>query len=297
MKRRCAGPGCNAKFAAKRAGHDFCSRKCQLAARNTSAPVRATHLVIPDTQCKPGVPNDHLRWLNRYALDKYSDKPLTVVHLGDHWDMPSLSTYDKGKGKMEGRRYQADIEAGNQAFEILTDGWDTQPQWDKHFLFGNHEERILRAVNDNPQLDGLLSLDSCITPPDWQRHPFLEVVKLHGVNYSHYFYHPRTGRPYGGDNVELRLKTVGASFVMGHQQGLLQGMRYSLGKQLVGLVAGSFYQHDEDYLGPQANTHWRGFVVLHNVHDGEFDTMSVPLDYLCIRYEGHGIDEHRGLEL
>ena len=67
------------------------------------------HLVIPDTQCKPGFPTEHLEWVGKYAAEK---KPDVIVHLGDHWDMPSLSIYDIGKKAFEGRTYQADSIAG-----------------------------------------------------------------------------------------------------------------------------------------------------------------------------------------
>ena len=78
-----------------------------------------THLVIPDTQVKPGVPTDNLRWFGLYAAEKMPD---VIVHLGDHWDMPSLSSYDKGKRAMEGRRYRADVQAGNDGMALLNAG-------------------------------------------------------------------------------------------------------------------------------------------------------------------------------
>jgi len=51
------------------------------------------HLVIPDTQVKPEHSVKHLRWAGQYAADK---KPDVIIHIGDHWDMPSLSSYDVG---------------------------------------------------------------------------------------------------------------------------------------------------------------------------------------------------------
>ena len=69
------------------------------------------HLVIPDTQVKPDSNFDHLYWAGRYAA---ATKPDVIIHLGDHWDMPSLSSYDVGKKSFEGRRYVNDIEAGNE---------------------------------------------------------------------------------------------------------------------------------------------------------------------------------------
>jgi hypothetical protein len=45
------------------------------------------------------------------------------------------------------------------------------------------------------------------------------------------------------------------------------------------IIAGSCYEHDEDFMGPQGNKHWRGAVMLHDVHDGEFDIMPISLKY------------------
>ena len=48
------------------------------------------HLIIPDTQIKPDCPIEHMYWAGRYAV---AMKPNVIVHLGDHWDMPSLSLF------------------------------------------------------------------------------------------------------------------------------------------------------------------------------------------------------------
>ena len=74
------------------------------------------HCYIPDTQAKPGVPTKHLEWIGRYLLEKRPDK---IIHAGDHADMPSLSSYDRGKKCFEGQRYNKDIEAANEAWAIL----------------------------------------------------------------------------------------------------------------------------------------------------------------------------------
>jgi hypothetical protein len=277
---------CGQPFTPFRNGQKFCTKECRWGASNGSRkplPPSKVHLVIPDTQVEPGRPIHHLRWIFNYCADRYTGKPLTRIMLGDHWNMGSLSSYDRGKGKMEGRRVVADIDAGNLAWEL---GFaQNDPCWDDHFLMGNHEHRITRAADDNVQLDGLLSLDALDTG-HWQRHGFLEPLELDGVTYAHYFYNPNTGRPYGGENAETRLKQIGTSFTMGHQQGLKTGMRYVAGRQQRALIAGSCYLHDEDYLGPQGNAQWRGIVICHNVDHGAYDIMEVGLDWLCQRYEG-----------
>ena len=256
-----------------------------------------THVVIPDTQAKPGVPTDHLRWIGQYIVDQFHDEPIKIIHLGDHADMPSLSMYDKGKKAMEGRRYVEDIKAANDAWRVLNEALlqfnnnrkrTKHKPWtpERYILLGNHEDRINRAVSMDAQLEHVLSTDQLdYAKTGWVVSPFLDVLWLDGVAYSHYFYNPMSGKPLGG-NVEARLRAVGHSFTMGHQQTLGYGLRFVAGKSQHGLVAGSCYLHDEDYKGPQGNAHWRGIIVKHEVRDGSYDPMFISLDYLCRRYEG-----------
>ena len=254
------------------------------------------HIVIPDTQVRAGDATDHLLWAGQYIKENYQNKKCKIIHLGDHWDMEAVSSHD-GPLSKQNRRISSDFESGNRAFAVLEESMGTDPLWQKHFLFGNHEIRINRYVETHPELEGFISLDNCVTPDGWQRHDFLEPVEVDGIVYSHYFYQPNTGRPYGGENIEGRIKSVGHSFVMGHQQGLRMGMFYAAGRQRFGMAAGSFYQHDEGYKGPQGNDHWRGIVVLNDVREGACDPMPVSLDYLCRRYTGHSIDVHEGIEV
>jgi hypothetical protein len=258
--------------------------------------IMRTHLIIPDTQSKPGVPSDHLTWIGRYIVDQ---RPDVIVHLGDHADFPSLSVYDRGKSSFHSRRYHDDLACAKRDFRMLNQplvdhniqkrkNKDRQYNPERHITLGNHEHRLSKAIEaDAVQLEGLVSLrDLCYEDFGWTVHPFLKPVIIDGVHYAHYFYQPNTGRPYGGANLELRLKNIGHSFTMGHQQGKLIAARHlSDGTTQRGLVVGSCYLHDEDYKGPQANHHWRGIVVKHEVRNGNYDLMEVSLDYLCRRYE------------
>ena len=261
-----------------------------------------THIMIPDTQAKLDVPTDHLNWIGMFIVEEYHNKNIKIIHIGDHADMPSLSQYDKGMKKMEGRRYQDDLDSANEAWRILNQPFYDynehrkkmkQKLWnpDRYITLGNHEERILRAINANPQLEGMLDLNKLdYAKSGWKVSDYTQPIWLDGVAYSHFFYNPMTGKPYGGQNIETRLKTIGHSFSMGHQQTLMYGLRFVAGKSQHGLVAGACYLHDEDYKGPQGNAHWRGIVVKHQVKDGSYDPMFVSLDYLCRRYEGSSLE-------
>jgi len=254
-----------------------------------------THLMIADTQCKDGIDMGYLSRIGQYIADK---QPEVIVHIGDHADMPSLSSYDKGMKSAEGKRVQKDIEAAILGMNLLLEPvyklQQSQLQQYGKVLYkprmvltlGNHENRIERHVNANPELHGFLNMDSlCYKDMGWEVIDFLKPVIINGVAYVHYLANPMSGKPYGGNALNI-LKTVGESFCVGHKQTLDVATRFlpSSGKQQWGIVAGAAYEHDEEYKGPQGNHHWRGIVVKHNVKDGSFNPMFVSLEYLKDRY-------------
>lgn len=241
--------------------------------------------VIPDVQAKPGVPLDHLKWAGKYIAEK---RPDIVVCLGDFADMPSLSLYDKGKRTFEGRRYKADVSAAHDAMERLMTPIVQANGYKPELILtlGNHEDRISRATLDDAKLDGTIGIsDLGYTEWGWQVHGFKDVVDVQGIHFSHFFYNPNTGYPWGG-NAHTKLKNVGFSFVMGHQQGFDMAWRQlANGRRQLGMVAGSFYQHEEEYRGAQANNEWRGCVMLSEAKNGEADVMQISLDYLKRKFQ------------
>lgn len=265
-----------------------------------------THLFIPDNQVKPGVPLDHLRWIGEYIVKK---KPDVIINIGDFADMPSLSSYDKGKKSFEGRRYVNDIKSVHEGMEILMKPLaDYNAKMIRHKMkqykprlvmtLGNHEYRIIRAIEDNSQLDGTIGIDDLEYEKwGWEVHDFLKVVEIDGILYSHFFANPMSGRPYAGQNIQLRLNKIKQSFSMGHQQTYITGIDYTAsGKVIRGLVAGACYLHDEDYKGYQGNHHWRGIVLKNSVKDGNYNVIEIDLDYLCRYYEGMELTEFMKLK-
>ena len=124
-----------------------------------------THLVIPDIQAKEGASTAYLRRIGQYALDK---QPAVIVCLGDFADMPSLSSYDRGKPAFEGRRYWKDIEATHKAMDALLEPINKfnlrrKKSKSKQYkprmvmLLGNHENRINRAVEQDAILEDTIS--------------------------------------------------------------------------------------------------------------------------------------------
>jgi hypothetical protein len=249
--------------------------------------------VIPDTQIRPGDDTGFLRKIGQYLEEK---EPDVIVCIGDFADMPSLSSYDVGKKTFEGRRYRADVEATHAAMENLLHPISERRRKDKEghryrynprrvLTLGNHEDRINRAVNNDAKLDGTIGIqDLRYEEYGWEVYPFLQPVVIEGVAFCHYFTSGLLGRPAVSAQSQLTKKHM--SCVAGHQQGLqiATGHRAD-GLRLTSVIAGSCYEHDEDYMGPQGNKHWRGILMLHDVKDGEYDLMPVSLSFLNKKYK------------
>lgn len=250
------------------------------------------HLVIPDTQVKPGISLAYLTWIGKYIVEK---QPEVIIQIGDFADMPSLSSYDTGKKSFEGRTYKADIRAANKGMEALLAPMKAlnkrlakqkKKQYKPKMILtlGNHEDRISRAVEYDRKLDGLVDLgDLNYEKSGWKVYPFLDVISINGIAYSHYFASGVMGRPVTSANALLTKKHM--SCFAGHQQGrqIAYGRRAD-GTEMTAIIAGSAYMHDEDYLSHQTNQHWRGIYMLHDVKDGSFDEMAVSMKYLKERF-------------
>lgn len=254
-----------------------------------------THLYIPDSQIRPDVSFDFLGWIGEYIVRK---RPDVIIHAGDFADMESLSSYDKGKRTAEGKRVQADIDAAVSAMEVLLaplrrlqqeqeDAGEEVYRPRMVLTLGNHENRIDRHVDANPELHGYLSTrDLRYEEFGWEVVPYLTPIIVDGIAYCHFFPNVMTGKPLGGSAANM-LKTIGCSFTQGHKQTLDVTTRFlpADGKQQWGVIAGACYTHDESYKGVQGNHHWRGIILKHNVRDGSYDPLFVSLDWLQKEYD------------
>lgn len=242
--------------------------------------------LIGDTQLKEAVRNP-LRIIAKHICDV---KPKHVIQLGDHWDMPSLSQYDKGKKSHRVKTYMKDIVAGNLAMEefwqIIKKNWKNfESECDWVILQGNHEDRRKKALEYGP--DELIDLMEQLTfdYAHWSKVvPFLEVTKIKGIEFSHYFQNDGSARPIGTARQLLMKRHV--SCIAGHKQG------FDYAEQLMGsdktiqsLIVGSSYYHDEGYK-THTNHHWRGIVILYNLENPNgFDYARYSLDVLDDIYE------------
>ena len=240
-----------------------------------------THLIIPDSHAHPDHHNKRYDWLGQFILDL---KPDVVVNLGDYADMPSLFFLDKGKKSYEGKRYVKDIESVREADDRL---WHPIKSAKKKLprrvlTLGNHEDRITRAVELDAKLDGTISLEDLEYSRNWDVYPFLEVVEIDGVHYSHYFTSGVMGRPIGGVHPAYSLNCKRhQSCVQGHAHTYdFNRQDRADGSPIISIVAGSFIDYRAEWAGP-ANDMWvQGVTVLRNVDKGVFDNEFISLKTL-----------------
>jgi hypothetical protein len=209
-----------------------------------------------------------------------------VLQIGDWYDFASLSSYERpGSKSFENRRYIDDLDAGMQAQLLVWEEiknhnrhrrGDSILKIDWHWLQGNHEHRLTRAVETDPQrLSGVISLDDLTEPSPipWTVHPFLRPVFLNEVGFSHFWAQGVMGR--GPSSAASLLRKQQMSVVQGHSHLLDYHENTSAsGRRLSGLICGCFFTHTEgmEWAGPQVRQMWRpGIAVLHGVENGEFD--------------------------
>lgn len=241
-------------------------------------------LPIGDSHSKPGVSNERYKWLGRFIVDHQPD---VIVEMGDWYDMESLSSYDRGKKSFEGRRYKNDIECGNKALELLELEIDryNQTRKDRKIaqyrpikkkLQGNHEERILRAVELHAELEGAIGYkDFSFADHGWETHDYMKAVFIENIAFSHCIGSGIENRPIGGEKAALTLlqkKFMSAVVGHSHVRDFAEKTAEN-GRKLCGLVAGCYLGEGqyEAYAGVANLLWWKGLVMMEDVKDGMFD--------------------------
>jgi len=242
-------------------------------------------LVIPDTHCKPGVGTDRFKALGALVAAR---QPSHIVHLGDHWDMPSLCSYDEGTKDWYQRSYNDDVNAGTIAlekfeYELQRRAPKYKPK--KYLIGGNHDQgRIARLLDKEPRWEETVSIDTLKEKAKgfgWQWIDFGNKLEIADTYFAHYFVSGVMGRAISGENPAANmLKKQYASCVAGHLHIFDYAERtHADGHKLIGLTAGCFLEGGqvEKYAG-EAQLLWRnGVTMLYDVNRGEFDHEFISL--------------------
>lgn len=248
------------------------------------------HLVVPDQHAHPDYNNVRADWLAQLTIDL---KPDVVINLGDAADMPSLSSYDKGKRAFAGRNYANDIEAH---LDFQERWWGPVRRTKKKLpysvvLEGNHEHRIERALDLSPELQGTIGFQDFQFDDHYDQVVRYDggtpgIIQVDGISYAHFFITGVMGRAVAGEHpayalISKQLTTA----VQGHTHITDYCVRSKQdGSRVHGLVAGVFQDYESDWAGRVNNLWWRGVVILHNVENGNFDPEWVSIERLRKAY-------------
>lgn len=249
---------------------------------STAVHAGPVHLVVGDPHTIPGESNRRFDWLGLLILHLQPD---VVIVMGDLWDMSSLCSYDHGTKGFEGRRYKADIEVGLDAVRRMLE--PTRAAKKKLprivFIMGNHENRIVRAVDKDPILEGVIGLEDLkLEKQGFEVIPYLEIIEIDGVCYSHYFTSGVKSMPISGVNPAHALNSKKhQSCIQGHVHTKSSSEHAQAnGRKIQSMVVGCFFEHDMDWAGPANAMYWRGVVILRDVVDGMYDEEWVSMNQL-----------------
>ncbi len=257
---------------------------------------RRDHLVVPDDHAHPEDNFRRFEWLGQYIIDK---RPEVIIRLGDCWDMPSLSSYDKGKKEFVFKSVKADLKAGHKAekliFGPMIEYNRIRAQWKKKQyhpliikILGNHEFRVQRLLEYEPRWEGTISMDSFKTklPIKETVVDFMDFIIIDGVAYSHYFVSGAMGRPFATARTMLARRAM--STTMGHTHMFdTHTITRPTGENLRGLIAGSFHDPEHvSFAGVQVDQLWyNGLFHKHDVFMGDYDLEELSIARLQRMYE------------
>lgn len=253
-----------------------------------------THLVVADIHAHPDHNNDRADLLAKLCIDV---RPDVVINLGDSADMASLSSYDRGTREFQFRNYEKDINAHLD----FQDRWWSQVRRTKRklpyrvVLEGNHDERIKRAINVQPELEGA---KYGISPNDLSYSEYYNVVvpyyggtpgifNIDGIAYAHYFVSGVKGMAIGGEHPAYQLLNKNfVSCTVGHSHTIdFSSRTTATGQRINGLVAGCFFDYFQSWAGEATKKWWSGVVLKKNVDgEGNYDPMFISMDQLRKEY-------------
>lgn len=215
-------------------------------------------LVTGDGHADPAYDNLRFRRAGELA------RRFRVTHwlqTGDLTDFGSLLGHGT-RFSMEGKRYQADVDAGNDALRECDRGLGGH-ECERVITLGNHDMRPDRRVEEHPELEGKLSwTDVRIREHGWRCVPWRSVGRVGPFAVAHHFV-GRMGRPLGSSSAHgLARRIVGkdgalGSAIVGHDHRWAMHEEHGpLGQHVLGLVAGVFCHprmREESWCAPSAH--------------------------------------------
>lgn len=193
-----------------------------------------------------------------------------------------------------GKTYRADVNAHLDFQDRLWSPLIRRKKKLPHsiFLIGNHEQRIEKALDKAPELEGTISM-SDLSLEAWYNDivPYSGgtpgAITIDGVTYAHYFVSGIQGRSISSEHPAYTLISKQfTSCTCGHSHTFDYSVRTrSDGSKVMGLVAGCYQDYTNDWAGEVGKLWDRGVVVKRNVDNGIYDMEWISLESMRKEYQ------------
>lgn len=227
-------------------------------------------LVIPDIHA----PNEDTRSLS--ALEKYMAEELwdEVIYLGDFMDFDCISHHNRDNLRaVSGKTIWKDYD---HAVEILDRHQKLCPKAKFVLIEGNHDERIERYIDANPQLEGMveveLGLELIKRKIKWVRFWTKgEIYRLGKASFIHGAYTNQY-------HAKKHLDNYDASVFYGHVHSVQSFSKVQRkGKPMIAQSLGCLCKLDQGYMRGRPSNWVHAFGVIHFRDGGEFNHYVVQM--------------------
>lgn len=225
-----------------------------------------TVIVLPDLHLTDKCPRDYLP-VKRFIKEIRPDE---VILLGDFMDIESLSAWDYDKKRlMENKRYKREIVRANEELDFLQ-------KYSKKvtYLEGNHEDRINRYLDKNPEMEGMIELEESLNLSK-RKIVFHKMNDLYRVGDMHFTHGMWTSKY----NANKHLTELGCNVCYGHQHKTQTSFQnQAMAKPIMAYALGTLGDKKPDYLKNRPGNWINQFgMFYYNQSTGNFNMYPVNI--------------------
>ena len=246
-----------------------------------------TAVVMTCAHSDPSIPNDRFDWLGEFLYDVRPD------YVIDGADLKSLNSFDtRYPQAIVAQNYESDINHYNDAMDRMRRKFRTMKKKRPAFFGfeGNHENRIKKAIANDPRLEGAtygisfshLQTDVWFDEYHQYNNSAPAIFDYDGVSYAHYIASGNYGTAMSGLHHAYGLvQKRHCSTTVGHSHKRSLFFKDDAHPHpTIGLVAGCFKGGEEGWAGQSNMEWWKGVIVKRNVQNGYYEPEFVSLGRL-----------------
>ncbi len=223
-------------------------------------------LVLPDVHLDENVPKDY-KMLKPF-IEEF--KPDIIVLLGDFMDISSLSAWDRDKKrKMENRRFKAEVDCANKELDFLQKNCGKVV-----FLEGNHENRVSRYLDFNPEMEGMIDIQEVLRLEE-RGIEWCDMNDLYKIGHMYFTHGMYTGKYFANKH----LMEIGENLVVGHTHKTQTAFQnQAMGKEKMVYGLGTLGDKAPDYMQGRPSNWINQFGIMYvNERSGDFNFYPVNI--------------------